>query len=180
MVLSGLNPLMPVKLHQEMLVLWSARDAIVKDWEKTPKRDDCDSVFCNIIYMYIWWVFVVLKVTLFTVFLPMLQMFCSTYIMLCIYRIHESYNTWSTCRCEKENWRELLATLPPRLLCSKYIDGADVHTRKYFPQQVTHQWAVDSKIPGIQKHLETIPVFQTSFKKIQELLKMSIFDYFSK
>ena len=81
-------------------------------------------------------------------------LFCSTYIMLCIYRIHESYNTWSTYRGEKENWRELLATLPPGLLCSKYIDGADVHTRKYFPQQVAHQWAVAETV--------TSPKFQAS------------------
>ena len=81
-------------------------------------------------------------------------LFCSTYIMLCIYRIHESYNTWSTYRGKKENWRELLATLPPGLLCSKYIDGADVHTRKYFPQQVAHQWAVAETV--------TSPKFQAS------------------
>ena len=99
-------------------------------------------------------VFVVLKVALFTVFLPLLQTFCSTYIMLRIYRIHASYNAWSTCRGEKENWRELLATLPPGLLCSKYIDGADVHTRKYFPQQVTHHWAVAETV--------TTPKFQAS------------------
>lgn len=65
------------------------RCVLVKDL----KRDDCDSVFYDMLYILLMG-FRSLKSGIgYCVFLPMLQMFCSTYMILCIYRIHESYNT---------------------------------------------------------------------------------------